>query len=361
VAAGDADLAAARRTIVDQQNGPRAMKRLWAHRSVRIASLVLLVVAVATAASVGTYYLTRPSASADPTTSRTAQTTESTVAAALSTIKQSISVFGTLTPTVQESVGFAVSGTVTSVKVSAGEAVTKGQVLATIGTLSLKSELASARATLASAKARLASDRNTLTSQQTKLATANDDLATAEDDQDATQVTDFTAQITSIKAQITSVKAQIAADRNSITVAESGVSTAEDNLTSATLKAPVAGLVTTVDIAKGDAVTGSGSSGTGSSGTGSSGTGSSGSGSNGSGSGAAGGQGLGGSSQGSSCGSGLAAFVIVGTSSWEVDVSVSDSQVGLLKVGDQVQLRTDRDPGRCPTQSPAAGRRSPPP
>src|SRR5690606_3687029 len=108
---GAACPAAARRSIVDQQNGLRAMKKLWAHRSVRVASLVLLVVAVAAAASLGTYYVTRTSPAADPIITRTAQTTESTVAASLSTIKQSISVSGTLTPAVQASVGFAVSGT----------------------------------------------------------------------------------------------------------------------------------------------------------------------------------------------------------------------------------------------------------
>lgn len=291
--------------------GRWAMGRFWARKSVRVGSVVLLVLVVAAAASVTTYLVAGRSAAETATATPAITTTESATPASLNTIKQSISVSGTLTPAVQESVNFAVSGTVTAVSVEAGQTVKKGDVLATVGTLNLESDLASAKATLASAKARLVSDQNTLADQQDSLEDASDSAADT------------------LEAQIESTKAQITADESAVSVAESGVTTAQDNLAAATLTAPVAGLVTSVSVATGDAVTGSSSSSSSSS-------------SNSSGSSSPGGTGFGGTPSGSgssASSSSGAAFVIVGTSAWKVDVSVSDSQVGLLKVGNQVQIR----------------------
>ena len=272
-------------------------KKLWARRGVRITTIVLLVVVVGVAAGVGTYFWTNhQNSTADPTSARgLATTSERTIAASVGTIKESLSTTGTLTPAVQQDVDFAVSGTVTAVKVQAGQTVKKGQVLATVDTLNLKASLASAKATLASAKAKLSADRAT-----------RDTAVTDGKDADT----------------IASLVAQINADKSAVTVAQTQVTTANANVAAATLKAPVAGLVTAVNIAEGSAVTGSTSSG------------SSGSGGSGSGFGS-GGSGSGSSSSSSSSSS---AFVIVGTTSWEVDLSVTDSQVGLLKVGDQAQI-----------------------
>ena len=213
-------------------------------------------------------------------TSSTAAASTSTtrsVAAALSTMEQSISTTGTLTPTVQESVNFAAAGTVTAVNVKAGDTVTAGQTLATIDTLSLNADLLSAKATLTAAQARLTTD------------TAN-----------------------------TATAAQLAADQAAIDVANAKVATAADALNSATLTAPVDGIIASMNLTVGQKVSaGSTSNASGSSSSG----------------GATGGTGGSNSSATSS-----AQFTIVGTTSWKVNVTVDDAQVGLIKAGNQAQI-----------------------
>jgi len=186
-----------------------------------------------------------------------------TVAASLTTMQKSVSGSGTLTPSVQQDVSFDVSGTVTAVPVAVGQTVTAGQTLATVDTLQLNADLLQAKATLASAQAKLS---------------------------DATG----TAQIAAAQAQVD--------------VAQSGVDTAQTAMDGATLTAPVAGLLTAVNLEVGDAVSG-------------------------------------GSSSGPSTGGGsdttTAQFTIVGTDAWEVDVTVSDADVALIAVGDQAEVTLD--------------------
>lgn len=227
-----------------------------------------------------------------PAQAATPESTTTAVAASLSTIQQSVSASGTLTPTVQEDVSFAVSGTVTSVDVAAGDTVTAGQQLATVDTLQLNAALLQARAELASAQA---------------------SLSNAQDEADGSDSSD--AQVAALSAQVD--------------VAQTAVDDAEADLAGATLTAPVSGLLTTVDVEVGDAVTGSGSSsGSGSTGgTGSSGT-------------AGGMTGSTGSSGSSTTSSSTAQFVIVGTDAWQISVSVSESDVDLLAVGNQAEITT---------------------
>jgi len=254
-----------------------------------------------------------------------------TVAASTDTIKKTISTTGTLTPAVQQDVSFVASGTVTNLDVSAGQAVTAGQPLATVDTLTMQQTLATAKLTLAKAQATLVTD-------QTALTTAQDAQTTAADAGDDT---------TSADAKVATAQQQIEVDQTAITTAQAAVDTAQTALDSATLTAPIDGIVSTVNVAVGQKVTGStsstsgtstgtsASSGTGSSGgTGGSGTGS-GTGTSGTGNSGTGSSG-GGSSSSSSTSS--AAFVIVGTDSWKVNVTVDDAQIGLIAVGDQAQL-----------------------
>lgn len=206
----------------------------------------------------------------------TPEATTQAVAASVTTLEKSVAASGTIAPTVSEDVSFAVSGTVLSVDVSEGETVEAGQTLATVDTLQLNAALLEAKATLATAEANLA------------------DLEDADDGSDA-------------------AAAQIAAASAQVDVAKAAESDAEDAMAGATLVAPVAGLVTTVDLAVGDAVTGT-SGGAGAS------------------AGAAG---------GSATTSGSSQFVIVGTDSWQVDVTVDDADVALIAVGDQAELSID--------------------
>lgn len=216
------------------------------------------------------------------TASTTAATTKS-VAASLTTLEKSVSASGTLTPTVQEDVSFAASGTVTAVAVAAGQQVTAGQTLATVDTLTLNADLLSAKATLATAEAKLS------------------------DSEDADDGTD-------------AATAQIAANAAQVDVAQAAVDTAADAMAGATLTTPVAGLVTTVNLTVGQAVTGTASS------------------SSASGSGAA--QGMTTTTTTATTAS-TAQFVIVGTDSWEVDVTVDDADVALIAVADQAEITLD--------------------
>lgn len=204
--------------------------------------------------------------------------TTQTVAASLTTLEKSVSASGTVEPTVLEDVSFEAPGTVTAVDVAVGDTVTAGQALATIDTLQLTADLLEAKATLASAQARLAS---------------------AEDDDDGTDA----------------AGAQVAAASAQVDVAQAGVDTAQAQMDAATLVAPAAGLVTEVNLEVGDVVAGTAGSG-GSSGAG-------------------GAAPSGGSTSASTSG---AHVVIVGTDSWTVDVTVDDSEVALIEVGDQAEL-----------------------
>lgn len=263
------------------------MLSLWrrARRWVRVVAVVLLVGVAGT----GVYWF---GFRESPAQAATPESTTTSVAASLSTIQQSVSGSGTLTPAVQEDVSFAVSGTVTSVDVAAGDTVTEGQQLATVDTLQLNAALLQAKADLASAQA---------------------SLSNAQDEADGSDSSD--AQVAALSAQVD--------------VAQAAVDSAEADMAGATLTAPVSGLLTTVDLEVGDVVTGSGSS-SGSSSTGS--TGSSGA------TGMAGGTGATGSS--STTSTSTAQFVIVGTDAWQTSVSVSESDVALLAVGNQAELTT---------------------
>lgn len=300
------------------------------------AGLIGLVVGLLVAGIAGWVVLSRRT---DETASGPTVTTRS-VPATVDTIKKSISTTGTLTPVVQQDVSFVASGTVTDVAVAQGQPVTAGQALATVDTLTMQQTLAQANLTLAKAQATLADD-------QAALSAAQDALATAQDDGDDT---------TAAQAKVDTAQQQVTVDQTSITTAQSAVDTAQTALNSATLTSPIDGVVAEVNVSVGKKITGAASgssssapsSGTGSSsagGTGASG-GASGSGGNSAASAAAGaGGGSGGSNTGtgsaSSSSASSAAFVIVGTESWKVDVTVDSAQIGLLAVGDQAQLTMD--------------------
>ena len=309
-------------------------------RKTLIAALVGLLAGLAVAGAAWWYTGRESTAQAS-----TVPTTRS-VAAAVDTIQQTISTSGTLTPAVQQDVSFVASGTVTSVNEAVGQQVTAGQPLATVDTLTMRQTLATAKLALAKAQATQATD-------QTALTTAQDAQSTAQDAGDDTTAADL---------KVSTAQQQLAVDQTSISSAQTSVDAAQTALDSATLASPIDGVVSAVNVAVGQKVTGSatsatdataGSSGSGSAGSGSSGSGSAGSASGGSGSGSAssaGGGGTGGSAAGNSgststgsasSGSGSSsgpAFVIVGTGSWKVDVTVDDAQIGLIAVGDQAQL-----------------------
>ena len=280
------------------------MAKLWRvirRRPVTSVAIVLLVVALA-AGGVYWFGFRNKAVAATTATTRTELYTVST-----GDITKSISATGTLTPAEQDEVNFGASGTVTAVRVAEGDTVKKGQLLATVDTVDLEAELASAKANLAQINARVAAD-----------ATAVSDAA------DTDETTDDAA-----------AAAQLAADKASLATAKTQVTAAQQALAAARLTSPISGIVAEVNVATGDKVTASNSSNASSSA--SSGSGGSGSGSGGSG----GGSGAGSDSSSSSGSSSSAAFLVVGTTAWQADLSVDDSQIGLLKKGLQARLTVD--------------------
>jgi macrolide-specific efflux system membrane fusion protein len=246
---------------------------------------------------------------AHKTDANAAPATSTTLTVSTRTMQQSVSGTGTLSPTVDQQVSFLASGTVTAVNVQAGQTVKAGDTLGTITTAQADADLAEAQATLASDQAKLASDQAASTGSSSDVA-------------------------------------QIAADQAAVTAAQASVTSAQNAVNGTTLTAPVAGLVTAVNVAVGDAVTGTASSGSssGSSGSGSGGA-SSGSGSGGSRSGSASTPSASSSSgSGSSSSSSSGAFEITGTDSWTTQISVAAAQVKNLKTGDQVTLSTTENP-----------------
>jgi multidrug efflux pump subunit AcrA (membrane-fusion protein) len=185
-------------------------------------------------------------------------------------IEQTVDASGTIEPAHIADENFAVPGQITSVKVSVGDTVTKGQVLARVDATDLSRAVDIARANRDSAAAQL----------------------TAAQDAGASQT-----QIESARAQLAT-----AADK---------LASAKDDLANATLKASISGTVAAVNLAKGDRVSGSG------------------------------GGSAGGSRSGSSLGSGSSSasgIQIVGTKTWEVDASVSGTDLASIKKGQQARI-----------------------
>ena len=216
-----------------------------------------------------------------------AQVTTTKETVSTGTLRQTVTASGTLAPAVDDTLGFSSSGVVTSVVATVGQAVSKGQKLATIDSASLAATVAQDNATVAT------------------------DQAKVDDD------TDVSA-------------AQLTADQAALTAAENALSSAKTALTGATLTSPINGVVASVGLTVGEQVSGSGS---GSSGSGSPGSGSSGSGS--SGSGSSGGSGTGSAASSDSSASDIE---VISTNSWIVNATVDATSVALIKAGEEAQL-----------------------
>ncbi|MDQ1600192.1 MAG: hypothetical protein QOD68_1666 [Actinomycetota bacterium] len=113
--------------------------------------LVGAVVVVLLAGSTAAWAATRNAGAATSTTVLATATS--------STIRQTVSATGTLVPARQADLSFTVSGTVSSVRVSVGDHVRKGQALATVGSSALRADLAAARAGVTAAASQLSSDQ----------------------------------------------------------------------------------------------------------------------------------------------------------------------------------------------------------
>ncbi len=200
----------ARRRRVGRELGSAQSSRLqWLRAHPWLSGTTAVVVFAG--AGLGIYFGTRSSAPAAAATTTVATVTTGT-------IRQSVSATGSLAPAEQENLNFAVSGEVTSVKVSAGQTVKKGQTLATVESASLSATVAQAEAAVASDKAKVDAD----------------------DDVSDTQLAADKAALTAAKNQLASAKAQLAA---------------------ATMTSPIDGAVAEVNLTVGESVSGNSSDG----------------------------------------------------------------------------------------------------
>ena len=212
-----------------------------------------------------------------------------TVPVTSGTMQQTIASSGTIEPASQADLNFAVSGTVTGVNFKAGQTVTAGQVLATVGTTALSEEVSAAQAQLTAANDRLAADEAAGAS-----------------------------------------TSQIDSDQASVTSAQSSLSTAQTNLDDASLTSTIGGTVASVSLTVGQQVTGTGSGGNNSGNTGN--------GSSSANSGSGGNNGSNGSGNTGSTGSSSGEIVVIGTDSYIVNTTVDDTQIGQITDGDQVVI-----------------------
>ena len=265
------------------------------HRRATVSIALILVAAGGSLA----YLTTRTS-----TNAAAAGSTYRTETVSTGTIRSSVASTGSVEAAVQDAMSFPVSGQVTSVRVSAGQSVTKGAVLASINSASLQAALAQANAALATDEAKVTAD-----------------------------------------ATNSATSAQVTADNAAVSAARGQVSAAQANLRAADLVSPISGLVASVGLTVGQQVSGGVVSST------ASGSGSAASGGGGSGGGGSGGGGFGSASGGSGSGtsgtstsgttSSAADILVISTKSWVVNATVDDTEVGQVNVGEQAQIVAD--------------------
>jgi macrolide-specific efflux system membrane fusion protein len=207
-----------------------------------------------------------------------ATTTTSLVAATTGTIAETLSASGTVANATTSTLSFSSTGTVTAVHVKVGDTVTKGEVLATVDSTSLADAVAQQQATVASQQATVDGDTG----------------ASSE---------------------------QLAADQATLAADQSQLAQDEADLADATLTSPIAGTVTVEGYTVGDQVGGSSSGGAATGGA----------------------AGSTNDATGTTGTTGTAStsaddIEVVSTGSFVADVTVDDTEVGELAVGDEVML-----------------------
>ena len=242
--------------------------RLRPHAFTRRHTIIGAVMALVVVGGGGAWTAARSSA--------TKAATPTLVTATTSTIRQSVSATGTLEPAHRSDLTFAVSGTVTSLPVVAGDKVRAGAVLARVDSASLQTAVTLAQANV----------------------TATQDQLTAQQDAGSSAM-----QIASTQSQLADAQAKLA--------------DSETALAAASMTSPIAGTVAQVNIAVGDKVGGTASAGSSS---------------------ASGGAGSSSSSASAASASSTAQIVVISTTSWVVEASVGSADLPQLKKGLQAEI-----------------------
>lgn len=135
------------------------LRRTSLRRAIPAGAVAVLVVA-------GTIVVQTNASAAPIDTYRTTGVTTGSV-------EQRLNLTGSVQPVNQTTQGFAVAGTISSVSVSVGDTVRRGQVLATLDPKPLQSAVTAAQATLAQAKATLESDQSAASTSTTASTTGS--------------------------------------------------------------------------------------------------------------------------------------------------------------------------------------------
>ena len=135
----------------------------------------------------------------------TVRTTKQLVTVARGSLTETISAEGTVAAAQTDDLSFGASGEVTAVTVSAGDTVVAGQVLATMDSASLQSDVDGAASDLADAEAALDDDESSgassaqIAASESKVQTAQDSLTNAEEALDgATLTATFDGTVTAV-------------------------------------------------------------------------------------------------------------------------------------------------------------------
>jgi macrolide-specific efflux system membrane fusion protein len=264
----------------DQRDRPG---RLASHRRGRIALIAGAVVVAGALVAAGVWWF-GVRADGNATAAGTA-TAKRLVPATTGSIDTTVTAQGTLAAAATDDLTFTSAGKVTAVKVSAGDHVKAGQVLATMDSASLQAAFATAQASHLSAVAQLSDD----------------------------QAADASAD-------------QIAADESNVVVTQDALASAFAGLSGASLVSTIDGTVTTVNLTVGEQLSSSGTGGTSLTGS------ASGSGNSSGNLGSVGGNGNGSNNADSSSGS-SPQIEVVSTGRFSVDVAVAASDISGVKVG----------------------------
>jgi multidrug efflux pump subunit AcrA (membrane-fusion protein) len=226
-------------------------------------------------------------------------------------IQATVSGSGNLEPANQADVDFATSGEITHVYVEVGQHVSKDEILAKVDPASANVDLAQAEADLQSAQDAL--------DQANEAASTTTATATTAQSSGSKSPSDATTSGSDSGATSTMT---VAAAQANVDSAQLSVESAEKAVAATTLRAPMAGTVTAVNGSVGQTVSsGSSSSSSSSSSTGSTGP------------SVTGGLGGGGADSSSSSSGGSSFITLAQVSRFKMEVSLSESDIGSVKVG----------------------------
>jgi multidrug efflux pump subunit AcrA (membrane-fusion protein) len=241
-------------------------------------------------------------------------------------IQSTVSGSGNLEPANQTDVDFATSGEITHIYVKEGQHVAEDEILAKVDPAAANVDLAQAEADLQSAQdalvqAETPTTTTTTTAQSSGSKGANGGSSSGSGSGSSSGSSSGSGSGSSSGATSTMT---VAAAQANVDSAQLSVQSAEKAVAATTLRAPMAGTVTAVNGSVGQTVSGGSSS---SSSSSSSSTGSNGA-------SVAGGLGGGGASSSSSSASGGSSFITLAqVSRFKMEVSLSESDIGSVKVG----------------------------